>query len=149
MEAPAKPDAYVGKPKTRNWAFNVAGVTFRRQAALGFVRMAKENPPPLRLVPEPSNEHDANAVRVEAIMQRWCCRRVESDRDDTMHCPEHGDAVRVQHAVHCGYVPREFAPWIGALMRQGRVVEVKVLRAATLANDPDTPSIRVKVVYRA
>lgn len=134
----------------RSWAFNVAGVTFRPQAALGFVRMAKECPPTMKLSPEPDNPHDSNAVRVEGIVQGWCCRSATPEHDTgEMHCPVHGDAVRVPRVHQCGYVPREFAPWVGALLKQGRIVEVKLAGAGTLARDPDVPWLRVRMVYRA
>lgn len=136
---------------TRSWSFNVAGVTFRPRESLGFVRMAREAKPEMRLSLEPDNPHDINAVKVEGVVQGWCCRRVESGGPDSdvCRCPEHGDAVRVPRVHQCGYVPREFAPWVGALLKQGRVVEVTLVGAGTLARDPDAPWLRVKVVYRA
>lgn len=140
----------------RSWAFNVAGVTFRARESLGFVRMARENPPEMRLSLEPDNPHDANAVKVEGIIQGWCCRKVESVKagyegpdGDVYRCPVHGDHVRVPVVHQCGYVPREVAPWVGALLRQGRIVEVKLAGAGTLARDPDVPWLRIRMVYRA
>lgn len=136
----------------RSWAFNVAGVTFRARESLGFVRMARENPPEMKLSLEPDNPHDSNAVRVEGIVQGWCCRKVGVEGlidSEVYRCPEHGDKVRVPRVHQCGYVPREFAPWVGALLKQGRVVEVTLAGAGTLARDPDVPWLRVKLIYKA
>lgn len=63
--------------------YPVAGVSFRQEALTRFIEGANRR---LRLVPEPTNDHDPNAIRVEAIWRE----------------PDGGSLVGL-----IGYLPRE------------------------------------------
>lgn len=66
--------------------FNVAGISFRKAAAK---RACESGDRTVRIVPEPGNPHDPNALRVEIARQ------------------------------HVGYVPRNMTDRIGALLLRG------------------------------
>lgn len=107
----------------RHLEFQVAGVTFRRRESLGMAHMAKERDVAVRLVPEPDNKFDRNAIRVEMRAQ-----------DE-------------QPWEHVGYVPRAVNEQVGRVLRDYPDAGVAVLRAATLQRDADTPTFRIVVAW--
>jgi len=85
--------------------------------------MMAEYPPTWRLVPEPTNPADPNAVRIEAGL-------THDDRTDWHHV---------------GYIPRKQAALVGAHLAAGRVKSVALAGHGTISADDSVPWLRIKL----
>lgn len=94
----------------------VAGTSFRvRELTLVTNEVDAGNPVVVRLVEDPGNEHDPNAVKVIAV---------------TMNGEE----------LHVGWIPREEAPKAKEALAQKRVEKVVVEKVGVKVMGPDKPA---------
>lgn len=101
----------------------VAGTGFEGRA--GRIRLAVKPGMPVKLVPEPNNKFDPNAIAVFVPVRAWFTLFLKSD-------------------VHIGYVKRDRAEFFTRKMQEGgRIVSATV---KSMFTDRDHPRVSLVVV---
>lgn len=127
--------------------YRVAGVTFRRREALGVIRMCAEQTISVRLVAEPGNQYDHNAVRVEMRGQYAATSDQYGDSYDDVKgmAPD----TRRDQWHHVGYIPRKVNAPIAARLAAGAILVAELVAYGTFDRDAkpgdDTPWFRIAV----